>query len=69
MARLTETYGFGRVAADFTPEALARTLNALTPAEIDSLKRNALSARTQLNAQVEMSKLQALYGHLLAGSA
>ncbi len=69
MARLTEIYGFSRVAADFTPEALARTLDALTPAEIDSLKHNALRARTQLNAQVKMGKLQALYSHLPAGLA
>ena len=69
MARLAEAHGFGRVAADFTPPALARTLNALTVTEIDALKRHALRAREQLNAQVEMSKLQALYRQLLAGPA
>lgn len=38
MARLVESHGLGIVADDFTPEAMAVRLNALTPDEIDAFK-------------------------------
>ncbi len=66
MARLVHQYGFGMVAPSFEPAQVAATLNNLTATELDAMKQRALSARTMLNADVEMEKLLSIYKRLLA---
>lgn len=59
MKQLSERYDFGIVASDFEAATVANTLNALSAADIDRYKQNAIAARTFLNAEVEMGKLVA----------
>jgi hypothetical protein len=65
MARLTRQYGFGIVAPSFEPAQVAETLNRLTTEEINAMKKKALEARKELNAEIEMGKVMALYKRLL----
>jgi hypothetical protein len=48
MQRLARRYGFGIVAQDFTPGALAREMNALTVERLAALKANAHEAAREL---------------------
>ena len=66
MARLVERYKLGVVANDFTPQALAKRLNALTTADIVKFKEAANVAALELcfekNAQVLIDEIQRLLG-------
>jgi hypothetical protein len=64
MAAITGQYDLGVVANSFVPEDLARRLNALSAAGIDAMKRHALTAAKEINAETEMTKLLAIYAHL-----
>lgn len=48
MSRLIKTYGFGLVAADYSPEGLAAVLKTLTPERIAEMKSNAHHAAERL---------------------
>jgi len=66
MARLVERYKLGVVANDFTPQALAKRLNALTTADIVRFKEAANVAALELcfekNAEVLLDEVQRLLG-------
>lgn len=66
MARLVERYKLGVVANDFTPQALAKRLNALTTADIVKFKEAANVAALELcfekNAEVLIDEIQRLLG-------
>lgn len=49
MSRLVRQHGLGIVGDDFTPESLAKKLQALTPQDIDSLKANTDKAAATLS--------------------
>ena len=66
MAHLAKQYQFGIVAPSFQPQAVANLLNNFEAAQIDQMKHHALQARLDLNADVEMAKLQALYAKMVA---
>ena len=51
MARLVRRYGCGIVADDFTPESIARVLNALDESSIAVLKRASDAAAKELCAE------------------
>jgi hypothetical protein len=53
MARLVQEIGHGVVTDDFTPEAIAATIDALTIEQIDTYKRIADSHARRLSAEVE----------------
>ena len=61
MARMIGQYGFGVVAADFTPYAAAQALNALSTADVNDMKTVAIECHQTLNADVEMARLVDLY--------
>ncbi len=50
MARIARAHGFGIVADTFDPRDLAARISALTPAEIEGLKRKADAAAREFNA-------------------
>lgn len=66
MARFVERYKLGVVAIDFTPQALAGRLNALTMADIVKFKEAANVAALELcfekNAEVLVDEIQRLLG-------
>ena len=73
MAHLVKNHQLGVISSDFSPEALAASLNALTPSQIDGFKTASHRAapllswdheRTQL--QHEVSRLLALNRHVKA---
>jgi glycosyltransferase involved in cell wall biosynthesis len=66
MARVVRAAGCGIVAPSFEPADLAAALAALSAAEIDRMKRAALDAARELNAEREMARLLELYHALLA---
>ena len=66
MAAVVQRYGLGVVAESFEPGALAAKLNALTPDDINAMKRASLQAARELNAEREMGKLLDIYARLLA---
>lgn len=53
MARIVEERGIGRVAEDFTSEALARVIGDLTSAEVSGFKENAEAAARDLSAEAQ----------------
>lgn len=65
MARIVKEYEIGVVAKSFNPKDLAVALNSLSVHEINLMKRNALFASQDLNADVEMPKLLRIYQDLL----
>ena len=65
MARLVQQYDLGVVAQDFTPQALASKLNALTMEDIMRFKQNAHKAAEELNAEVEMMLFEEYINTLL----
>ncbi len=64
MARLTRQYGFGIVADSFDPPKVASLLNRLEVSDIDQMKHCAITACSQLNANIELEKLAKLYTNL-----
>ena len=70
MARLVREVGHGVVADDFTPEAIAATIDALTKERIDAYKRVADANARRLSAEVENEGwLRALLGLAENGAA
>jgi hypothetical protein len=65
MAALAQEHGFGCIAPSFAPEAVAATLDALTPAELLRLREGARRASAVVNAETEMRKLMTLLEPLL----
>ncbi len=65
MKRLVETHDLGVVAEDFTPEALARKLNALREDDISKYKQHAHEAAHLLSAENNRTRLNALVIKLL----
>jgi len=61
MARLSQKYGFGKVAFSLEPTEVAAILNSLSKADIDEMKQSAIRAREYLNADIELGKLIQLY--------
>ena len=51
---VVEKYGFGVVTDDFTAEALAQTLRALTPERVAELKQASHAAAWELSAENSM---------------
>lgn len=51
MVSFVERYGFGAIAADFTGEALSKTLDALTPESVDEFKRAAHASAELLSGE------------------
>jgi hypothetical protein len=66
MMRIVQEYELGVVASSFEPMDLAQRLNALSPEEINAMKRHSLEAAKLFNADVEMRKLLAMYGRVLS---
>lgn len=64
MARMCHQYGFGIVSPSFDANTVAQLLNQLTPSSINKMKLAALNARLELNSDVELNKLLALYNRL-----
>jgi hypothetical protein len=65
MRDLGRRYGFTWIAEDFTPEAVAAALQALTAHDLDRLTSAARRAAGVLNADVEMAKVVDLFANLL----
>jgi glycosyltransferase involved in cell wall biosynthesis len=65
MAEIVDEYEIGVVAEDFTPQALAKKLGALTKEEIETFKRNSKRAAEQLNANQNNSQMNKIVGDLL----
>jgi len=65
MTNIVKRYDCGLVADDDSPQSLAAAINRLSPKDIDNYKRNSLSAAKELNAEMEMQKLIAIYNELL----
>ena len=57
MARLVQEYNLGIIAKDFSPQEMAKSLNALTKEQILQYKENANKAAKILNAEKEGEKL------------
>lgn len=69
MSRLIVQYQNGVIAADFAPETLARALNALTPQDIEQMKRHSSEAAGHLNANTVTQQLRELMQRVLPGAA
>ena len=65
MARICTESKIGLVSEDFAPVRLAEKLNKLTNSQIDTMKRNSLSAAKVYNADREMRKLLGIYDDVL----
>lgn len=63
---IVEKYGFGVVTDDFTAEALAETLRALTPERVARLKQAAHEAARELSAESSMSPWREAVDELVA---
>jgi hypothetical protein len=67
MARLVRQYCCGVIADDFTPEALAASLNRLTGADIDRLKQASHAAAKELcfekNAPILLKMVERVLGN------
>ena len=57
MARLVKQYNLGIIAKDFSPQEMAKSLNALTKEQILQYKENANKTAKILNAEKEGEKL------------
>jgi glycosyltransferase involved in cell wall biosynthesis len=68
-SQLTRDNGFGWVTDDFTPEALARVLNGLTPENVAAAAVKADEFSLRVNAETEHAKLIAMIDKLLAAKA
>lgn len=64
MSGLVRSRDVGAVAADHSALSLAEAVSSMKCEEIDFYKKNSLLASRDLNADVEMAKLVALYGQL-----
>jgi glycosyltransferase involved in cell wall biosynthesis len=65
MAQVVREYDMGCIAGSFEAADLATTLNALTVDRVIAMRRAALEAARNLNADVEMAKLVDLFANLL----
>lgn len=65
MASLVNRYDLGVVSGDFTPQSLAKKINALTVADLDSFKKNADNAALELSAEKNNVILNDLVSNLL----
>jgi hypothetical protein len=66
MARIVAEFDCGVVAEDFSLSSLARKLNALTPSDLDRMKRGADAAARALHAERNAGLLRELVGTTLA---
>lgn len=66
MTELGNRYGFAHVAEDFTPMAVARSLNALGADDVVRLRSAARLASAHLNADVEMPRFIAIVNQAAA---
>ena len=64
MAEIVRHYNIGIVSEQFTPKSLAEKLNKLTKADVETFKRNANVAATELNAEVNAAKINAMISQL-----
>ncbi len=65
MTEIVNEYEIGVVAEDFTPHALAKKLEALTPEKIQTFKHNSTRAAAQLNANQNNLLLNKIVSDLL----
>jgi glycosyltransferase involved in cell wall biosynthesis len=65
MVELVQRYAVGVIAPTFDPEMVAKTLNCMTAEDLLAMRHFARRAAAELNADVEMGKIKALYQHLL----
>lgn len=65
MAAVVHEFGCGVVTSTFLPIDVARTLNELTVKDIQSVRQAALNVTHNINADLEMKKLEDLYKDLL----
>ena len=65
MAAIAKEHDLGVIADDFTPQALAAKLNALTPEDIMSFKHNADKAAAIYNAEASMEVLKTMLQRVL----
>ncbi|OKH13844.1 hypothetical protein NIES208_14550 [[Limnothrix rosea] IAM M-220] len=65
MKKIVEDYQCGVVAKDFSPQSLAKVINALSIEEINAKKRASLEAAKVLNAEIEGQKIQKILKDLL----
>lgn len=66
MASVVTGHGFGRVAAEFTPRAMAQVLRSLSAQEIMAFKEKAGEAARVLNAGRNMERLRGIVEGVLA---
>jgi glycosyltransferase involved in cell wall biosynthesis len=69
MAAIVKRFGLGVCSAGFEASDVAATLNRLTVADISGMREAARRAAANLNADIEMNKILALYQRLLAPDA
>jgi hypothetical protein len=69
MARLVREYQLGVTFHSTDPAAIAATINALDPADIDRYKHNALEAARELCWERESEHLVSAYAALLGRTA
>ena len=65
MAEIAHRFHVGVVSEDFTPESLAKKLNALTKTDIETFKKNAAIAAKELNAEINAVKINDLISKVL----
>ncbi len=66
MAEIVQKYNCGIIAPSFRPEDLAGVINRTSSDEWDTMKKASLSAKKELNAEIEMQKLMNIYSILLS---
>ncbi len=64
MVKIVNKYDCGIVAEDDSPRSLASAISRLSPKDVDDRKSNSLCAAKELNAEIEMKKLIAIYDEL-----
>jgi hypothetical protein len=69
MATFIKKYGFGVVCNTFNPQDIASMLNEISLEQWMEMRRSAIAASNELNAQVEMKKLVNIYDRLLLQTA
>jgi hypothetical protein len=68
MAEIVNTFNIGVVAEEFTPQALAKKINALTRDEIQKFKENSVQAAATLHAENNGKMLRELIAETLKQS-
>lgn len=64
MGKLVRRHDLGKCIPSHDPQSIAATINSFTRADIDRLKRNALSAAEELNWECEKGVMMAAYDQL-----